>query len=358
MAQSAEVYADTLPRQGLQASPTRRDADPRQGAQHVPDFLGRVPIPLRLAFKAGVDKAVARHRSATGKSLWAQAITGGEWFSPFASVMGSQMASQLPNMLVVTCSAELLNSRWLQFYRGGNALPLPAYDPKVVAAGLPDPQQIFRLFAIIPFVLLVDERRLAAQGLALPTHWESLLDPCYRRQIVFGGWRPEGATHYEECNRFLLLCLLQAFGPAGIRDFAANVRALWHHVQIARDFAHPAHADAPAIAILPWAQAGLCPRREHTRIIWPAEGAYTMPLAFMLQPGQAPAMAPLIDYLCGDELGELLWRNGYPPAFASPHGALPEEASLSWPGWQAVRSQDMAAQSDHALETFFSCWQP
>ena len=352
MAPSVECVDTTV------VAPTAASSREGKGQiQRVPDFLGRVPIPLRLSFKAGVDRAVERHCLQTGQRLWAQAITGGEWFTPFAAVMVGDLAEQLPGMLVVTCSAELLGSPVQRFYRGSAAGSLPAYDPRVIAAGLPDPLGIFQLFALIPFVMLINEKRLGELGLATPQGWADLLKPCYQRQIVFGGWRPEGASHYEECNRFLLLCLLEQFAEAGIRAFANNVRALWHHVQIARDFAHPAYPDGPAIAILPLAQANLCPRRESTRIVWPQEGAYTMPLAFMLQPQRQAALAPLVDYLCAEELMSLLWQNDYPPAFVSTSGSLPEEARFNWLGWERVRQQDMGARAEQAFALFFSCWQ-
>ena len=327
-----------------------------------PDFLGRMPIPLRSLFKAGIDRVVAQHQAATGRTLRANALTGGEWFAPFASVMQSRRAEDLPALLAVTCSAEMLNTPLQEHYRCGPLLPQHAYHPLCQQAGLIDPLGIFQLLALIPFVLLVDEQKLG--GRPLPRRWADLLDPCYRQQIVFGGWRASPHEPYQECNRFLLLNLWQAFGPSGVQAFAANVRGLLHHARIARDFARPGSDECGAIAILPWAQAQLCRQRQHTRIIWPEEGAYTMHIAVMVQPGARLRVKPLLDYLLGPELACLLNRNFYPSAlqadlFANetpPWAQLPEAARFNWLGWSHVRAQDMNAQSEAAQQHFFNCW--
>lgn len=47
-----------------------------------PDFLGRMPIPLRSLFKAGIDRVVAQHQAATGRTLRANALTGGSGLLP------------------------------------------------------------------------------------------------------------------------------------------------------------------------------------------------------------------------------------------------------------------------------------
>ena len=44
------------------------------------DFLGRMPIPLRRPFKAGLDRTVAAHQAATGTRLECCFLGGGEWY--------------------------------------------------------------------------------------------------------------------------------------------------------------------------------------------------------------------------------------------------------------------------------------
>jgi ABC-type Fe3+ transport system substrate-binding protein len=317
------------------------------------DFLGRMPIPLRLAFKSGLDKTVVAHQVKSGVALNCMSMTGGEWFEPFARVVAPAHPATLPSMLVVTCSSDILNSKNQSYYQGPALFQPSDFHSVYQKAGIPDPAGIFHPFSVIPFVFLVDKTKLGNRP--VPQCWEDLLDPIYHNDITFGGSRSSDSGTYTEFNRFLLLSLYRAFGPNGVIAFAHNVRHLLHHVEISRLMGSK-NQQAPAIAILPWMQAELCPRRQQCQIIWPQDGAYTMPIAFMLKPEKRERLQPIIDYLTSEQLGNLLMHNCYPPTLLQHTCAIPTEARFQWLGWEYVRSHNLIQQSELASTLFFNAW--
>lgn len=316
------------------------------------DLLGRLPIPLRRAFKSGVDKVLIQQRKAGGEPLTCCCLGGGEWYSPFDTLAAEPDPKRLPAMLVSTLYQDILSPSLLKHYApSADARPLPALHPACQAAGLADPLGVFRVFSSIPFVWLVDQRRL--KGRKPPRVWADLFDPCWAGEITFGGWRPHAQVPYQDYNAYLLLALRSEYGSAGLTAFAHNVHQLQHNVRTASQSGSNSR-EVGTIAILPWLQAELCPRRDRTAVVWPEDGAITMPIGFMLKAREEARLAPLLDYLHGPELGAVLSRNCYPPVGAAFTGAFPAGARLKWPGWAFVHQHDFAAEQQRAAAEFFA----
>ena len=314
------------------------------------DFLGRLPIPLRRPFKAGLDRTLANSRAHDGTELACCFLGGAEWYRPFDALA---TAERVPGMLVSTLHHDILAADLLARYTPARP-PLDAdAHPLCADAGLVDPNGVFRLFAVIPFVFLIDEKRL--RGRPAPRCWHDLLHPQWAGEIVIGGWRPNEQTPYQDYNAYLLLCLHRQFGDAGLAAFAANVKHLQHNIRTATQ-AGSNSREVGAIAVLPWLQAELCPRRERTRVVWPKDGALAMPICALLRPDAEARLRPLLDYVHGRELAAALARNCYPPSRADAAGAFPAGARLQWPGWEYFRSHDIAAAQKRAAELFFTTW--
>lgn len=318
------------------------------------DFLGRMPIPLRRPFKAGLDRVVAQQRSREKVALECCFLAGGEWYHPFDG-LATAAASDLPAMVVSTLYHDILSPSFLAHYTPGGTVETSAHShPSCLAAGLADPLGAFRTFATIPFVFLVDEKRL--KGRPAPRCWADLLQPCWADDIVFGGWRPNDQVPYQDYNSYLLMALHQEYGSAGMEAFAGNVLHLQHNIRTAVQ-AGSNSRDVGTISVLPWLQAELSPRRERTKVIWPEDGALVMPIGYLVKPEAASRVAPLIDYVTGSEVGRILARNCYPPSSMSVENAFPPGVRLKWPGWDYVRSHDLAQESRCAAEIFFKAWQ-
>ncbi|WP_051449001.1 ABC transporter substrate-binding protein [Tolumonas lignilytica] len=322
----------------------------------TPGFLGRVPVPLRQTFQADIERLANHYEADTGKTLRYETCSGAEWFAPFKQLNQRTAPQNLPDMLCITGSADILSSPNLTHYRNDHALlAASAMHPAFAQSGLPDPQHIFHLFAAIPFVLLIDHEKL--DGRPAPRRWADLLNPLYQSDIVFGGWKPDPGKPYTEFNRFLLLAIYRFFGSKGLHAFAQNVKDIQHHVVIART-AGTRSPQASAISILPWMQASMCPHRAHTEIIWPDDGALTMPLACLIQPKAITSLRPLIDYFYSAQWQQFLMQACYPPVMPTWCTALPNDASFKWLGWDFVRENPMLQLSQTAATLFFNAWIP
>jgi ABC-type Fe3+ transport system substrate-binding protein len=353
---SYQALLASVPSAPVRASaelPTARE--PRTGPNLGQlDFLGRLPIPLRRPFKAGLDRTVAAHRAETGVQLDACFLSGADWYQPFDALASAPSADALPGMLVTTLYHDILDPALLAHYTpDATRRHPPSCHPACLSGGLLDPLGVFRTFAVIPFVFLVDERRL--KGRPAPRVWGDLFDPMWADDIVFGGWRPNERVPYQDYNSYLLLCLGEEFGNAGLDAFAANVRHLQHNIRTATQ-AGSNSANVSAIAILPWLQAMLCPRRERTRVVWPEDGALAMPISYLAKSDAEAHLAPLVEYVTGVEWGAVLTRNCYPPINPSVPNTYPPGARLKWPGWDYCRTHDLAAETERATRAFFDAW--
>ena len=314
------------------------------------DFLGRMPVPLRYGFAAGLDRAATQ---AGGRNVCF--LMGNEWYAPFDDLLRSDPNTGFPHMILSPFTRDVLSVAFQQRLRsaGHGAAPGKPVHPAVSAAGLVDPAGLFSVFAVIPWVFLIDHRKLGARP--VPRSWADLLDPVYHNQIVFGGWqRPSDGT-YPDCNDFLLLTLYSRFGAAGLRAFAANTRAILHNT-VATRLAGGNSDQGGAISILPWLQADICPRRDRTSVIWPEDGAMTMPIGFSVAATQHARVRPLLDFIHGDDYAAQLARNRYPAVWASLPQGLPPGARLGWLGWDYTRTHDMAEETAIATRLFFAAW--
>ena len=325
-------------------------ADPDDAGAHLAalDFLGRMPVPLRQGFTSGLDRAAA---AAGGRRICF--VKGNEWYAPFDALARSEPTQRLPNMVLTPFTRDVLSISFQDRLRAaGHAAATPrAMHP--AADGLSDPEGLFSVFAVIPWVFLIDHRKLEARP--VPRRWEDLLDPVYHDQIVFGGWKRPSDGTYPDCNDFLLLNLYSRFGAAGVKAFAQNTRAIMHNT-VASRFAGTNHPDMGAISVMPWMQADICPRRDRTSVIWPDDGAMTMPMGFSVAPEQRERVQPLIDFVCGDAYAAELARNRYPAVWADGPQGLPGGARLDWLGWDYTRTHDVTEETMTAMRIFFAAW--
>ncbi len=317
------------------------------------DLLGRMPIPLRRPFKVGLDRVVEQQRATQGQELACCFLSGGEWYRPFDGLLRADRCRELPGMVVTPFYHDILAPSLLRHYTPERRRPTPPLPMACAAAGLIDPLGAFQTFAVIPFLFLVDESRLG--GRPAPRTWADLLEPQWADDIVFGGWRPNEQVPYQDYNDFLLLSLYHEFGAAGLAAFARNVRHLQHNIRTATQAGSNSRS-VGAIAVLPWLQAELAPRRHRLRVVWPADGALAMPIGYLLQPAAEERLAPLVDYLTGSALGGILARNCYPPINPAVSGAFPSGVRLKWPGWEYARSHDLKAEGARAAQIFFRHW--
>jgi ABC-type Fe3+ transport system substrate-binding protein len=312
------------------------------------DFLGRMPVPLRHDFAAGLDRAAS---AAGGRRICF--VKGNEWYAPFDDLLRSKPSEGLPAMLLSPFTRDVLSVGFQERLRSGDHVAVTPRALHPAAASLSDPAGLFSVFAVIPWVFLIDHRKLGERP--VPRRWEDLLDPVYNNQIVFGGWKRPSDGTYPDCNDYLLLTLYHRFRAEGVRAFAHNTRAIMHNTLAAR-FAGTSNPQGGAVSIVPWMQADICPRRDRTAVIWPDDGPMTMPIGFSVSAADHARVQPLLDFVCGDAYSAILAHNRYPAVWADGPQGLPDGARLDWLGWDYTRSHDMTEETMTATRIFFAAW--
>src|SRR5664279_778858 len=110
------------------------------------DFLGRMPVPLRHGFTAGLDQAAA---AAGGRRVYF--VKGNEWYAPFHALARAQPMAAFPRMVLTPFTRDVLSVSFQQRLRAAGhaaATPRPIHP---AAAGLIDPAGLFSVFGVIPW---------------------------------------------------------------------------------------------------------------------------------------------------------------------------------------------------------------
>lgn len=317
------------------------DAGREVGEARGLDLLGTVPVPLRHRVRDGVADLLMRLRDGGNPPLKCCFPLGQGGRSPFDRLRFIRSLGEFPDMLVSCEHGNAFNRRFYRAHVANGAFSAcqPADPaPVFVDAGLIDPEGWIGVFAVAPFVLLIDHERL--DGRPVPRGWADLMDPLYRDLVVFSGWRREGERRYRQVNTFFLLFMALRFGLDGLERMLRNVPALLHSAQMPR---RAGTAASPGgIYVLPWSLADLCPRQAATEVVWPEEGALAYPLWLTVKRAHALRLEALVRHFYGPELADYLDHNRYPALRAGEEPAVPHGARLTWLGWDAVRDPAIA----------------
>jgi len=327
----SRIILDLVPPRGSFGDSARERGAPRGW-----DLLGNVPVPLRHRVLDGIENLVTGHRATGGPPLKCCFPMGQGGRGPFERLRFIRALDDYPDMLVSAEHGNAFNRRFHARHVETGAFT--GAQPESVApvfaeAGLVDPKGWIGVFAVAPFVLLIDRRRL--DGLPVPRRWADLMDPVYRGQVVFGGWRGEGERRYSQFNTFFPLAMAREFGMGGLARLLANVPSLLHSAQMPR--LAGTGSSPGGIYVLPWAQADMCPRRSHTEVVWPEDGALAYPLWLTVKAAERLRLDLLLRHFHGAGLGRYLNDNLYPALYPDLPPTLPAGARLKWPGWEFVR---------------------
>ena len=344
----------TQHRIALDLDPAHRvfgDAASARAAPRGWDFLASTPVPLRAKMRDDIALATQAHVARGGAPLKCCMPMGQGGRTPIERLRYVRALEDFPKLLVSSEHGAIFNRTFHRQYveRGAFSGRQPQGTAEAFTkAGLIDPQNWIGVYAVAPFVLLIDQKRLGARP--VPQSWADLAHPLYHGEVVFSGWRREGDRDWSAYNQFFLVSMLRLLGADGLRALVANVPSLMHSAQM------PRHAGAAssqgAIYILPWALADLCPRREVTQVVWPREGGLAYPLWLTAQTAQYEKVAPLLDYFFAPATAKWLDHNLYPSLAPAERAALPEGARLSWLGWDYLRHRSAAADVKAACAIF------
>ncbi|MYL81880.1 iron ABC transporter substrate-binding protein [Desulfovibrio aerotolerans] len=239
---------------------------------------------------------------------------------------------EVPDMVISAGLNGFLSKSFRDRFAGDGLLARLPQDihPALAAAGLADPRQVCRIYAVNPLVLVVVRSRLG--GLPVPRSFDDLLDPVYAGKIGLCG-PPETAG-----DSTLLLDIRLRHGLGAL---AALGRAMLCDTHPAQIFRPAPGSNPPPIGVMPYFFAMAAPRQDDVEIIWPASGALASPLFVMVKQAARDALAPLLDCFLGRQTAILASGAGMPATRPDAPVALPPGATVRFIGWDVLESHDL-----------------
>ncbi|MDR1149564.1 MAG: ABC transporter substrate-binding protein [Spirochaetaceae bacterium] len=213
------------------------------------------------------------------------------------------------------------------------ALPLPdKINPVFNGLRLRDPKGIFTIYGAMPYVLLVNHKRL--HGRPVPRRISDLTKPEYSALV--------GSVYaINDITELLLLEIWKEQGEAGIRALGRNISFGGREAAIAEDAVSDTLADSgAAVYVLSWLAANSVPKRDYLEVIWPDDGAIFCPLYAIAkketEAAQIERQKACADFLFSAELGAAMAEKYLVHINADVKDKTPPTARFRWVGWDYI----------------------
>ncbi len=295
-----------------------------------PPFVALLPCGLRNPFNSLLEAFLEKE----GSDL--PALVEGNVnheLSYYEYASQAESIDDLPDFMITSDINPLFHSRFQEhFVNAGAFMPSrEVKNPLFLEAGMKDPRDLYTFMTTNLLVAVVDLDKL--DGRKEPETWKDLLGEEYRKSI--------GARGEEEffCHAITLPYYLM-YGEKGIRELAQNIEGRYHPAEMVK-FCNSPRKDSPAVFIMPWFFARKIVRKDRTKIIFPAEGAFASPVSFFVKKDKVEKYKPLLDFLTGPEMGALCEELCFPAAFTEESPLFPEGGRIFWVGWDTVRGRDL-----------------
>lgn len=210
----------------------------------------------------------------------------------------------------------------------------PHWDPSFIEAGMIDPTCPICLSAVMPYVILVD-RRVVPES-RIPRSWEDLASPLCHGLVAsadFGGEHPGDVA----------ISYATIFGDDLLAAYANNLVFCENAMRLTATFEY-GHA---GIYVVPWSYARSVEYLDYAMIVWPAEGAFVMPVWVAFKRNLNGAGKDLARYFLGQRYAALTGRAGMPSCVASNDARLaktfekvPVHNRYCWMGWKTLSEVD------------------
>ena len=296
------------------------------------DLLLYAPCPVKLVMKDRIDRIISDF-AVRGTALNVHIPMGCTSIDPYDPIYREENPDKLPAVIGSIGFGDFWRKEFVdQHVRAGvfkSALPVKV-NPLHEQAGLIDPQGIYTIYGVTPYVFMVDIRRLG--GLPTPRTWADLLDRRYQGEVIMCG---DG----DDMADAVILNIYKEFAIDGLMALADNCKGLMHSSSMVKS-AGSADEKAGSVYIIPAFFAASTQQPEYIRVIWPEDGAAASPLYFLAKKNAHERLAELIAFFTAGfaSIESAAW---FAPLDASVPARLPAEARLKWVGWDFIEDNDV-----------------
>lgn len=305
------------------------------------DLLLYSPCPVKLAVKERLD-AIATAYETDGNPITVHIPMGCTSVDPYDPLHLATSPEELPDIIASIGFGDFFRKDFSErFVEPGlfEAVLPDRPQPLHLQAGIIDPQDQYTVYALTPYIFMVDMNRLG--NTPPPRRWADLLDPCYKGQINMCG---DG----DDMADAVLMSIYKDFGMEGIEKLAANAHGLMHSSRMGKS---GGSAKGGGIYIIPYFFAETSKQPETMRVIWPEDGTAASPIYFLAKRQARPKLDRLLDFFTKG-FGTIPSAQWFLPLSGPLPGNLPAEARIKWIGWDFIRSHDITAMRDMLNGTF------
>ncbi|MCG8552879.1 MAG: ABC transporter substrate-binding protein [Desulfobacterales bacterium] len=303
-------------------------------AQKDLSFLGLMPCGLKMPFSRAFSQFLNALQTQKGFAIQS-AVEGNvnQELSYYAYVDTIESKEELPDIIVSADFNVFLGHR---FY---NNFVAPGHftgygdltaGPNFSDAQISDPKNEYTILCVNPLVVIANLDKLETRE--PPRTWEDVLAPEWEKSLIIRG----GDGFY--CHA-VLLPTFKAHGKKGLEALAANVLEGLHPAQMVSRI----DSNGPgALYVMPAFFADRIRHQDRIKVIWPDDGALASPVILQVKPEKKEELKPVLDYLVGSRLAEILAGAGFPV----PHADVTAEVQskpLKWLGWDFLRENDLPA---------------
>lgn len=305
------------------------------------DLLLYAPCPVKLAVKERLE-AVARNWGDAGGEPRIHIPMGCTSVDPYDPLHRETDPDRLPAIIASIGFGDFFRPGFRRHFVDAGLFEavLPGkVHPLHEQAGVVDPEGRYTVYALTPYIFLVDMKRLG--DAPLPRRWADLLDPCYKGQINMCG---DG----DDMADAVLLGLYRDFGREGVEALAANALGLMHSSRMGKS---GGSSRGGGIYIIPYFFAETSQQPGHIRVVWPEDGAAASPIYFLAKRRARPRLDRLLHFFTHG-FGDIPSAKWFLPLGGPLPDSLPSGARIKWLGWDFIRGRDITALRDELNRTF------
>lgn len=301
-------------------------------AQKDLSFLALMPCGLKMPFSRAFSQFLNELQVKEGISIQS-AVEGNvnQELSYYSYVDTIESRDELPDIIVSADFNVFLGRRFYDrfvapgHFAGYGALPA---GPNFSDAQILDPKNEYTILCVNPLVVVANLDQLGNRN--LPRTWDDMLAPEWEKSLIIRG----GDGFY--CHA-VLLPTFKAHGNKGLEALANNVLEGLHPAQMVNRIDSNGSG---ALYVMPAFFADRIRHQERIEVIWPDDGALASPVILQVKPEKKEELKPVLDYLVGRQLAQILAGAGFPV----PHADVAADVQtkpLKWLGWDFLRQNDL-----------------
>jgi ABC-type Fe3+ transport system substrate-binding protein len=293
------------------------------------DFLGQVHCPVKDRYSRLWKQFEDRYNSSHEPPLRGAVPMGGCGIDSYYNISAIKNRETYPSVVTDTGFGEFFTGDFLdnpekRSWFSAPPLPEPVH-PLFAGMDLRDPLGIFAIYGAMPYVLLINHRRL--KGRPVPRRITDLTGADYTESVGVG-FAP------DDISELLLLEIWKEQGEEGIRALAHNVGFIGRAPEMAVDAV--ANREGCCVYLMSWFFAHAVPKRDYLEILWPDDGAPMSPLYAVFKKEENVRQRACKEFLFGPELGKVMAECWFAHIHPDTAHSIHKGASLYWLGWDYI----------------------